>query len=150
MIGSGLRLVAVTATAITLAATAANAQFYPSTTNALANTFLNGELNRVTINSGTPRPQRYPRSTTPQATNDLPVTSRVEAAALEALRPALQRRWAAEGERGAKAWYVATARELGREMGALLPEYRRQIGVRGQVAADAWYIDAARRAGQRQ
>lgn len=148
MIASGLRLIAVTA-AIVLTATAASAQFYPSTTNALANNFLNGELNRVTINSGTPRSRRYPRSTTPSATNDLPISSRVEAAALEALRPALQRHWATEGERSAKAWYVASARELGREMGALLPEYRRQVSLSGQVAADTWYINAARKAGQR-
>lgn len=148
MIESGLRLVVFIA-AIALAAAVAPAQFYPSTTNALANTFLNGELNRVTINNGMPRPQRYPRPTTTPATNNLPIVSRVEAAALEALRPALQRHWATEGERSAKAWYVASARELGRELGVLLPEYRRRVDLRGQVAADAWYIDAARTAGQR-
>lgn len=133
---------------LALAASAAEAQFYdPAVYNNQANIFLNGEINRITINSGISQPSTRPA---PSARRRLqPIEDRVMIAALEALRPGLQRRWAADGEREAKAWYVATARNLGHDMGSLVSEYRRKVARQGEARADGWYIATARSAGKR-
>lgn len=139
-------LSAVCVTGSQLIPATSHAQFYdPAMVNAQANIFLNAEINRVTINTGA---QGRASASTHRPTQP-PIESRVEVAALEALRAGLVKRWQAQGETAAKRWYVKAARTIGQEMGSLASEHRRRVERHGQAAADHWYLAQARAAGAR-
>lgn len=120
---------------------------------AVANTFLNSEINRTMINAapgGSPSSRNGTRaSRTPPPLDTLPIQARVEVAALEALRPGLQRQWRTHGQQAAQRWYMASARKIGGEMGSLVREYRMRAMRDGGARADSWYLDRAREAGAR-
>ncbi|UIJ46270.1 hypothetical protein LZK98_04805 [Sphingomonas cannabina] len=131
------------------AASPSHAQFYdPGMVNNQANIFLNAEINRVTINTGPARSSGSSnRSGRASSRND--IADRVQVAALEALRPGLQRHWREDGETKAKQWYMRSASRIGTQMGSLLAEYNRRFRAQGRGAADAWYIRSAQEAGAR-
>ncbi|MGC4250026.1 MAG: hypothetical protein QM605_00770 [Sphingobium sp.] len=140
-------------------ATSADAQEYTSYsdfaagTAAVANTFLNSEINRAMLNAspgGGSSSRNNPRaSRTPPPTNTLPIQTQVEVASLEALWPGLQRQWRTYGKQAAQSWYVASARTIGGQMGALVPEYRRRVARDSRARADSGYLAQAREAGSR-
>ena len=134
---------------LSLCALPGHAQFYdPAMVNNQANIFLNSEINRVTINSGAARSSgSFNRSRRAPSRND--ISNRVQAAALEALRPGLQRHWREGGEASAKQWYIRSASRIGGEMGRLVNEYNRRLDAYGRRAADDWYIQSAQQAGAR-
>jgi len=141
---------AIAAAAVLIAcSTPSYGQFYdPGMVNNQANIFLNSEINRITINSG--RARSSGSSSPPAAaTRRNDIADRVEVAALEALRPGLQRHWRENGEASAKQWYMRSASRIGSEMGRLLPEYNRRFRAYGRRAADAWYLRLAQQAGAR-
>lgn len=120
----------------------------PVMVNNWANIYLNTEINRITIDSGTARSSGPSHRSRPiPRRNDIRV--RVQVAALEALRPGLHRHWREQGEAKATQWYVRSASRIGREMGGLLAEYNRRLNSSGQGAADAWYIRSAQQFGAR-
>jgi len=152
----GPRLMKRLAAALTLGAAAAvQAQFGydPVMVNNWANIYLNGEINRITIQSATPgqggRTVTRPRNPPASAISTWPIEQRLEITALEALRPGLHRHWRQEGAQAAQRWYVASARRIGAEMGALVPDYRRRVARDGRGRADQWFLAQARQAGAR-
>lgn len=124
---------------------------FASGSAAVANTFLNSEINRTMLNTspGSRSSDRNsPRaSQTPPPIYTLPIETQVEVASLEALRPGLQHQWRTYGKQAAQSWYVASARRIGGQMGSLLPEYRRRVARDGRARADSWYLAQAREAG---
>ena len=120
---------------------------------AVANTFLNSEINRTMLNAmpngSSPGSNNRRASRTPPPLYTLPIETQVEVTALEALRPGLQRQWRTHGQQAAQRWYVAAGRRIGGQMGSLLSEYRRRAARDGRAQADRWYLARAREAGAR-